>query len=215
MEWIDVPAKGLTLRDIRRITRRDQAESEDIRKAVEEILANVEQDGDEAVRMYTKKFDGVAIEDFLVTPEEIDRAVAAVGPDFMSILEEGAANIRAYHERQVEKTWFDTFRPGVRLGAKFTPIQRVGVYVPGGTAAYPSTVLMDTIPAHVAGVPSIAVFTPPAKDGSVNPYIWQRLTSPVLRKFTRSAGPKGLPLLRTVRKALHRSLKSSARAMPM
>ncbi|WP_306528809.1 histidinol dehydrogenase, partial [Megasphaera sp.] len=131
MEWIDVPAKGLTLRDIRRITRRDQAESEDIRKAVEEILANVEQDGDAAVRMYTEKFDGVAIEDFLVTPEEIDQAVAAVGPDFMSILEEGAANVRAYHERQVEKTWFDTFRPGVRLGAKFTPIQRVGVYVPG------------------------------------------------------------------------------------
>ena len=74
-------AKGLTLRDIRRITRRDQAESEDIRKAVEEILANVEQDGDAAVRAYTKKFDGVAIEDFLVTAEEIDRAVAAVGPD--------------------------------------------------------------------------------------------------------------------------------------
>ena len=89
MEWIDVPAKGLTLRDIRRITRRDQAESEDIRKAVEEILANVEQDGDAAVRAYTKNFDGVAIEDFLVTAEEIDRAVAAVGPDFMSILEEG------------------------------------------------------------------------------------------------------------------------------
>lgn len=89
----------------------------------------------------------------------------------MAILEEAAANIRAYHERQVEKTWIDTFRPGVRLGAKFTPIQRVGVYVPGGTAAYPSTVLMDTIPAHVAGVPSIVVFTPPAKDGSVNPYI--------------------------------------------
>ena len=89
----------------------------------------------------------------------------------MAILEEAAANIRAYHERQVEQTWIDTFRPGVRLGAKFTPIQRVGVYVPGGTAAYPSTVLMDTIPAHVAGVPSIAVFTPPAKDGSVNPYI--------------------------------------------
>ena len=171
MEWIDVPAKGLTLRDIRRITRRDQAESEAIRKAVEEILANVEQGGDAAVRAYTKQFDGVDIDDFLVTPEEIEKAVAAVGPDFMSILEEGAANIRAYHERQVEKTWFDTFRPGVRLGAKFTPIQRVGVYVPGGTAAYPSTVLMDTIPAHVAGVPSIAVFTPPAKDGSVNPYI--------------------------------------------
>jgi len=171
VEWIDVPSEGLTLRDIRRITKRDQAESEDIRKAVEAILADIEQRGDAAVREYTKRFDGVDLDSFLVSPEEIDDAVDIVGPDFMAILEEAAANIRAYHERQVEQTWSDTFRPGVRLGAKFTPIQRVGVYVPGGTAAYPSTVLMDTIPAHVAGVPSIAVFTPPAKDGSVNPYI--------------------------------------------
>lgn len=171
MEWIDVPSEGLTLRDIRRITKRDQAESEDIRKAVEAILADIEQRGDAAVREYTKRFDGVDLDSFLVSPEEIDDAVDIVGPDFMAILEEAAANIRAYHERQVEQTWIDTFRPGARLGAKFTPIQRVGVYVPGGTAAYPSTVLMDTIPAHVAGVPSIAVFTPPAKDGSVNPYI--------------------------------------------
>ena len=171
MEWIDVPSEGLTLRDIRRITKRDQAESEDIRKAVEAILADIEQRGDAAVREYTKRFDGVDLDSFLVSPEEIDDAVDIVGPDFMAILEEAAANIRDYHERQVEQTWIDTFRPGVRLGAKFTPIQRVGVYVPGGTAAYPSTVLMDTIPAHVAGVPSIAVFTPPAKDGSVNPYI--------------------------------------------
>lgn len=171
MEWIDVPSEGLTLRDIRRITKRDQAESEDIRKAVEAILADIEQRGDAAVREYTKRFDGVDLDSFLVSPEEIDDAVDIVGPDFMAILEEAAANIRAYHERQVEQTWIDTFRPGVRLGAKFMPIQRVGVYVPGGTAAYPSTVLMDTIPAHVAGVPSIAVFTPPAKDGSVNPYI--------------------------------------------
>lgn len=171
MEWIDVPSEGLTLRDIRRITKRDQAESEDIRKAVEAILADIEQRGDAAAREYTKRFDGVDLDSFLVSPEEIDDAVDIVGPDFMAILEEAAANIRAYHERQVEQTWIDTFRPGVCLGAKFTPIQRVGVYVPGGTAAYPSTVLMDTIPAHVAGVPSIAVFTPPAKDGSVNPYI--------------------------------------------
>lgn len=171
MEWIDVPSEGLTLRDIRRITKRDQAESEDIRKAVEAILADIEQRGDAAVREYTKRFDGVDLDSFLVSPEEIDDAVDIVGPDFMAILEEAAANIRVYHERQVEQTWIDTFRPGVRLGAKFTPIQRVGVYVPGGTAAYPSTVLMDTIPAHVAGVPSIAVFTPPAKDGSVNHYI--------------------------------------------
>ena len=169
MEWIEVPDDGLTLRDIRKITKRDQSESADIRASVEAILQAVQDKGDAAVRELTEKFDGVHLDSFLVTKEEIDEATKKVGPEFMAVLEEAADNIRTYHQRQVQKTWMDTFRPGVRLGAKFTPIQRVGVYVPGGTAAYPSTVLMDTIPAHVAGVPSIAVFTPPAKDGSVNP----------------------------------------------
>lgn len=171
MEWIEVPSEGLTLRDIRKITKRDQSESAAIRESVEAILQAVQDTGDAAVRELTEKFDGVRLDSFLVAPEEIDEATKKVGPEFMAVLQEAADNIRTYHQRQVQKTWMDTFRPGVRLGAKFTPIQRVGVYVPGGTAAYPSTVLMDTIPAHVAGVPSIAVFTPPAKDGSVNPYI--------------------------------------------
>lgn len=171
MEWIEVPNKGLTLRDIRKITKRDQSESAAIRESVEAILQAVQDTGDAAVRELTEKFDGVRLDSFLVAPEEIDEATKKVGPEFMAVLQEAADNIRKYHQRQVQTTWMDTFRPGVRLGAKFTPIQRVGVYVPGGTAAYPSTVLMDTIPAHVAGVPSIAVFTPPAKDGSVNPYI--------------------------------------------
>ena len=171
MEWIEVPEEGLTLRQVRAITARNQSESEAIRQRVEHILQAVQERGDEALKEFTAIFDGPFLDSFLVTEEEIDAAVAAVGSDFMAVLEEAAANIRTYHERQVETTWMDTFRPGVRLGAKFTPIQRVGVYVPGGTAAYPSTVLMDIIPAHVAGVPSIAVFTPPKKDGSVNPYI--------------------------------------------
>lgn len=171
MEWIEVPSEGLTLRDIRKITKRDQSESAAIRESVEAILQAVQDTGDAAVRELTEKFDGVRLDSFLVAPEEIDEATKKVGPEFMAVLQEAADNIRTYHQRQVQTTWMDTFRPGVRLGAKFTPIQRVGVYVPGGTAAYPSTVLMDTIPAHVAGVPSIAVFTPPAKDGSVNPYI--------------------------------------------
>lgn len=171
MEWIEVSSEGLTLRDIRKITKRDQSESAAIRESVEAILQAVQDTGDAAVRELTEKFDGVRLDSFLVAPEEIDEATKKVGPEFMAVLQEAADNIRKYHQRQVQTTWMDTFRPGVRLGAKFTPIQRVGVYVPGGTAAYPSTVLMDTIPAHVAGVPSIAVFTPPAKDGSVNPYI--------------------------------------------
>ena len=147
MEWIDVPEQGLTLRDIRKITKRDQAESAGIRDSVEKIIADVQDRGDAALRDLTEQFDGVHLDSFLVDAAEIDAAVQQVGPEFMAILEEARDNIRAYHERQLQATWMDTFRDGVRLGTKFTPIQLVGVYVPGGTAAYPSTVLMDTVPA--------------------------------------------------------------------
>ena len=192
MEWIEVPEEGLTLRQVRAITARNQSESEAIRQRVEHILQAVQERGDEALKEFTARFDGPFLDSFLVTEEEIDKAVAAVGPDFMAVLEEAAANIRAYHERQVETTWMDTFRPGVRLGAKFTPIQRVGVYVPGGTAAYPSTVLMDIIPAHVAGVPSIAVFTPPKKDGSVNPYILAAARVAGATEIYKAGGAQGI-----------------------
>lgn len=168
MEWIEVPEEGLTLRQVRAITARNQSESEAIRQRVEHILQAVQKRGDEALKEFTAIFDGPFLDSFLVTEEEIDAAVAAVGPDFMAVLEEAAANIRTYHERQVETTWMDTFRPGVRLGAKFTPIQRVGVYVPGGTAAYPSSVLMNVLPAKVAGVKEIIMVTPPGRDGSVS-----------------------------------------------
>ena len=169
MEWIEVPAQGLSLREIRQITSRSQSEDNAIRKSVEAILTAVQEQGDAAVRALTEQFDGVRLTEFRVTPAEIAAAVETVGPDFMQVLTTARDNIKAYHERQIQDSWFDTFRDGVKLGARYTPIQRVGVYVPGGTAAYPSTVLMDTVPAAVAGVPSIAVFTPPAKDGSVNP----------------------------------------------
>ena len=192
MEWIEVPEEGLTLRQVRAITARNQSESEAIRQRVEHILQAVQERGDEALKEFTAIFDGPFLDSFLVTEEEIDAAVAAVGPDFMAVLEEAAANIRTYHERQVETTWMDTFRPGVRLGAKFTPIQRVGVYVPGGTAAYPSTVLMDIIPAHVAGVPSIAVFTPPRKDGSVNPYILAAARIAGATEIYKAGGAQGV-----------------------
>lgn len=192
MEWIEVPEEGLTLRQVRAITARNQSESEAIRQRVEHILQAVQERGDEALKEFTAIFDGPFLDSFLVTEEEIDAAVAAVGSDFMAVLEEAAANIRTYHERQVETTWMDTFRPGVRLGAKFTPIQRVGVYVPGGTAAYPSTVLMDIIPAHVAGVPSIAVFTPPKKDGSVNPYILAAARVAGATEIYKAGGAQGV-----------------------
>lgn len=192
MEWIEVPEEGFTLKEIRRITKRSQSENAAIREAVENILHAVQERGDAALREFTEKFDGVKLDSFLVTPEEIAAAVKKVGPDFMAVLQEAAENIRTYHERQKETTWIDTFRPGVRLGAKITPVQRVGVYVPGGTAAYPSTVFMDIIPAHVAGVPSIAVFTPPAKDGSVNPYILAAAHIAGATEIYKAGGAQGI-----------------------
>ena len=192
MEWIEVPEEGLTLKEIRRITKRTQAESAEIQKSVETILQAVQDNGDEAVRELTEKFDGVRLDSFLVTKEEIQAAVEKVGPEFIAILEEARDNIQAYHEREVQESWLDTFRDGVRLGAKYTPIQRVGVYVPGGTAAYPSTVLMDTVPALVAGVPSIAVFTPPAKDGSVNPYILAAASVVGVSEIYKVGGAQGI-----------------------
>ncbi len=192
MEWIEVPEKGLTLKEVRRITGRSQSESAEIRSQVEKILEAVQERGDAALREFTERFDGVKLDSFLVTEEEIKVAVDQVGSEFMSVMEEAAYNIRTYHQHQVEKTWIEEFRTGVRLGAKITPIQRVGVYVPGGTAAYPSTVFMDIIPAHVAGVPSIAVFTPPRKDGTVNPYILAAAHIAGATEIYKAGGAQGI-----------------------
>ena len=171
MEWIEVPEKGLTLREVRTMTNRNVNLSDDLEKSVSAILAQVKEGGDEAIRALTKKFDGVDLTDFQVSESEIEEAVKAVGPEFLAILKEAKENIEAFHREQVRKSWSKTFRDGVELGERFLPIQRVGVYVPGGRAAYPSTVLMDTVPAMVAGCPSVAMATPPGKDGKVNPNI--------------------------------------------
>lgn len=215
MEWIEVPDEGLSLRQIREITKRSQSENSDIRKSVEDIISAVQERGDDALRDLTEKFDGVRLDTFRVTTEEIEEATKKVGPHFMEILEEARDNIKAYHERQLQDSWMDTFRDGVRLGAKITPIQRVGVYVPGGTAAYPSTVLMDTVPAHVAGVPSIAVFTPPAKMGPSILIFWQQPMLLVQQKSIRLAVHKVSPQLLLARNPLSQSLKLSGLAMRM
>ncbi len=138
---------------------------------VSDIIANVREKGDEALRDYCQRFDHVALSDFLVSPEELEAAIQKVEPEFIEILEEAAKNIRAFHEKQLRQSFIMTEKPGVVLGQRVIPLERVGLYVPGGTAAYPSTVLMDAIPAQIAGVSEIVMVTPPSKEGSVNPYI--------------------------------------------
>ena len=143
----------------------------DVEAIVAEILADVRQNGDEAVLRYCAKFDKAELKTLEVSPGEIAEALAAVEPEFLEILKEAAGNIRDFHARQVRNSFVIADRPGIVLGQKVTPIEKVGLYVPGGTAAYPSTVLMDTIPAKIAGCPQIVMVTPPGKDGKVNPAI--------------------------------------------
>ena len=142
-----------------------------VEAVVTDILANVRANGDKAVLEYNLKFDKCALDTLLVSPQEIEEAVAAVEPRFLSILEQAAENIRSFHSKQVRSSFVIADKPGIVLGQKVTPIEKVGVYVPGGTAAYPSTVLMDTIPAKIAGCPQIVMVTPPGKDGKINPVI--------------------------------------------
>ena len=134
------------------------------------ILADVRENGDKAVFNYTKKFDGadISAENFIVTEEEEKEAFEKVDPALIGVIRKAISRIRTFHEKERQKSWFMT-EEGMVLGQKVTPLSRVGVYVPGGKAAYPSSVLMNVIPAQVAGVPDIVMCTPPGKDGKVTP----------------------------------------------
>ena len=142
-----------------------------VEQIVADILSDVRKNGDQAVFAYNEKFDGCKLDSLLVSQKEIEEAFGLVEPEFLSILEQAAENIRAFHSKQVRSSFVIADKPGIVLGQKVTPIEKVGVYVPGGTAAYPSTVLMDTIPAKIAGCPMIVMVTPPGKDGKLNPVI--------------------------------------------
>lgn len=148
-----------------------QSRIADTETIVADIISNVRRNGDKAVLDYTAKFDKVVLDNMEVTQEEIDQAFAAVEPEFLDILRKAADNIRNFHSRQVRNSFIITEQDGVVSGQKITPIEKVGLYVPGGTAAYPSTVLMDTIPAKIAGCGQIVMVTPPGRDGKVNPVI--------------------------------------------
>ena len=145
--------------------------SVNVEEIVADIIADVRKNGDKAVLNYNLKFDKAQLDALLVSQKEIDEAFETVEPKFLSVLEQAAENIRNFHSKQVRNSFVIADKPGIVLGQKVTPIDRVGVYVPGGTAAYPSTVLMDTIPAKIAGCPMIVMVTPPGADGKINPVI--------------------------------------------
>lgn len=143
----------------------------DVAGTVADIIKNVREHGDKALFEYSEKFDKVKLNSLLVSEEEMKEALASVEPEFLKILKKAAENIKKFHSRQVRNSFIINDEDGIVIGQKIIPVDRAGLYVPGGTAAYPSTVLMDAIPAKIAGVKQVVITTPPAANGKINPAI--------------------------------------------
>lgn len=156
---------------VKQILSRSQIENKNVQEIVDSILANVKENGDKAIFEYTEKFDKIKItpETLKVTDEEIKYAYSQVKPELIEVIKKSAARIKAFHEKQKRNSWFEPDEKGEIMGQIIRPLERVGVYVPGGKAAYPSSVLMNVMPAHVAGVKNIYMTTPAQKDGNVYP----------------------------------------------
>ena len=166
-----------------------------VESIVAEIIATVRKNGDAALLSYTERFDKCRLSSLQVTDREISEAVSSVDPRFLAILEKAAKNIRAFHERQVRNSFVMTGANGVVLGQRITPVDRAGLYVPGGTAAYPSTVLMDSIPAKIAGVPELVMVTPPGPDGRINPVILAAAKAAGVDKIFKVGGAQAIAAL--------------------
>ena len=167
----------------------------DVAGIVADIIQNVRARGDAALYEYCEKFDKAKLSTLQVSAEEIAEARAAVEPQFIEILEEAAENIRAFHSQQVRQSFIINNKPGIVMGQKVIPVDRAGLYVPGGTAAYPSTVLMDAIPAKIAGVPEVVMVTPPGADGKVNPAILAAASVAGVDKIFKLGGAQAVAAL--------------------
>ena len=166
-----------------------------VEQIVSEIIENVRNNGDRALFAYCEKFDRAKLTSLQVTEAEIQAAVAAVEPRFLEILRRAAANIRKFHSQQVRRSFLLNDEPGILMGQKIIPIDRAGLYVPGGTAAYPSTVLMDAIPAKIAGCREVVMVTPPSADGTVNPVILAAASIAGVDKIFKLGGAQAIAAL--------------------
>lgn len=170
-------------------------EKANVEQIVSDIIQKVKTEGDSALYDYTLKFDGAKLDSLQVTSQEIDEAMAQVDPEFIRILRSASENIRAFHQNQVRKGFTLEKEDGIIVGQKVTPVDRAGLYVPGGTAAYPSTVLMDSIPALVAGVKEVVMVTPPSKDGKINPVILAAAKIAGVNKIYKVGGAQAIAAL--------------------
>ena len=177
------------------ILNRDLRAEQDVEEVVDAIIADVRARGDAALRDYALRFDGARLEELEVSAQEMDQALADADPYFLDTLRMAAANIEAFHRRQLRDSFVMTEQDGVILGQKYTPVERAGVYVPGGTAAYPSTVLMDVIPARVAGVPEIVMVTPAGRDGRVDPAILAAASVAGVTRIFKTGGAQAVAAL--------------------
>ena len=166
-----------------------------VEEIVAEIIANVRKNGDKALYEYCEKFDKAKLDHLQVTAEEIQDAVVSVDPKFLEILRRAAANIRKFHEQQVRRSFIINDENGIVMGQKIIPIDRAGLYVPGGTAAYPSTVLMDSIPAKIAGCKEVVMVTPPSADGKINPVILAAASIAGIDKIYKLGGAQAIAAL--------------------
>ena len=177
------------------LRERKDAEFSRVEETVHAILDDVRQNGDAALYRYCEKFDHAKLSSLAVTQEEIDDAVATVGGEFLAILYEAAANIRGYHSRQARQGFSVCERPGVVLGQRVMPLDRAGLYIPGGTASYPSTVLMNAIPAKLAGVGELILVTPPRPDGCIAPAILAAAHVAGVDKIFKAGGAQAIAAL--------------------
>lgn len=174
---------------------RDMSVDQQVEKDVSSIINAVIKDRDHALYHFAKQFDGATLQNFTVTEEEWNNALKKVSPSFLSVLEDAFHNIWSFHRHQQTSSFSITDRSGIVLGQKTLPLQKVGIYVPGGTASYPSTVLMNAIPAKIAGVPHIYMTTPPQEDGSISPEILAAAKIAGIERVFKSGGAQAIAAL--------------------
>ncbi|MDO5707501.1 MAG: histidinol dehydrogenase [Andreesenia angusta] len=181
--------------EVELLLNRSQLEFGEVNRSVEEIITNIRDNKDKALLEYTEKFDGVKLENIQVTEEEIERAYNNTDKELIEALEEAEKNIREFHQKQMTNSWIDNSKKGIILGQLYNPIEKVGIYVPGGTAPLPSTVLMNAVPAKVAGVEEIIMVTPPSKDGGVSDNILAAAKIAGIDKIYKAGGAQGIAAL--------------------
>ncbi|MDQ0929407.1 histidinol dehydrogenase [Bacillus atrophaeus] len=177
------------------LKRSIDAGTEEQRKTVRSIIKDVRRHGDQAVKAYTEKFDGISLDDTRVTEEEIKQAYSLLDDRLLQVIRQAIRNIQEYHERQLQSSWFYHRKDGTMLGQKITALDSAGVYVPGGTAAYPSSVLMNVIPALTAGVERIVLVTPPGKDGQLSPGVLAAASELGIKEIYKMGGAQAIAAL--------------------